>query len=87
MHSLTSALDRSEWSASRPSCFIPRQRAPGTHWIGDWVGPRAGFVTVIPKYLKFVIFLRIYWLSSSLTLSCILVMRHEYVLSFLCVYF
>jgi hypothetical protein len=40
-HSLTSVLDGSEWSASRPSHFIPRERAPGTHWIGGWVGPRA----------------------------------------------
>jgi hypothetical protein len=35
---LTLALDGGEWSASRPSCFTPRERAPGTHWIGDWVG-------------------------------------------------
>jgi hypothetical protein len=31
-----------EWSASRPCHFTPRERPPGTHWIGDWVGPRAG---------------------------------------------
>jgi len=37
-HSLTSAP---EWSASRPSRFTPRERIPGTHWIGGWVGPRA----------------------------------------------
>jgi hypothetical protein len=30
-HSLTSALDGGEWSASHLSCFIPRERAPGTH--------------------------------------------------------
>jgi hypothetical protein len=23
-----------EWSASCPSCFTPRERPPGTHWIG-----------------------------------------------------
>jgi hypothetical protein len=39
---LTSALDGGEWSASRPSRFTPRGNAPGTHWIGCWVGPRAG---------------------------------------------
>jgi hypothetical protein len=33
-HSLTSALDGGEWSASRPGRFTPRERAPGTHWIG-----------------------------------------------------
>jgi hypothetical protein len=26
---LTSALDGGEWSASRPHCFTPRERAPG----------------------------------------------------------
>jgi len=40
-HSLTSTLDGGEWSASRPRHFTPRERAPGTHWIGGWVGPRA----------------------------------------------
>jgi len=28
--------------ASRPDRFTPKERAPGTHWIGAWVGPRAG---------------------------------------------
>jgi hypothetical protein len=40
-HSLTSALDGGEWSASCPGRFTPKERAPGTHWIGGWVGPRA----------------------------------------------
>jgi hypothetical protein len=31
-----------EWSASRPCRFNPREKAPGTHWIGDSLGPRAG---------------------------------------------
>jgi hypothetical protein len=30
----TSALDGGEWSASHPGHFTPRERAPGTHWIG-----------------------------------------------------
>jgi hypothetical protein len=34
---LTWALVGGEWSNSRPGRFIP-----GTHWIGGWVGPRAG---------------------------------------------
>jgi hypothetical protein len=34
---LTSTLVGGEWSASRPRRFTP-----GTHWIGGWVGPRAG---------------------------------------------
>jgi hypothetical protein len=43
---LTSALDGGEWSTSRLGCFDPRERAPGTHWIGSWVGPRAGLDAV-----------------------------------------
>jgi hypothetical protein len=39
---LNSALAGSEWSASTPGRFTPEERAPGTHWIGGWVGPRAG---------------------------------------------
>jgi hypothetical protein len=48
-HSLTSALDGGEWSASRPSRFTPRERAPCTHWIGDWVGPRAVLEAVVKR--------------------------------------
>jgi hypothetical protein len=29
-------------SASSPSRFTPVEWAPGTHWIGGWVDPRAG---------------------------------------------
>jgi hypothetical protein len=39
---LTSALVGGEWSASRPGRFNPGETAPGTHWIGGWVGPRTG---------------------------------------------
>jgi hypothetical protein len=35
-HYLTSALDGGEWSASYPGHFTPRERAPGTHWLGGW---------------------------------------------------
>jgi hypothetical protein len=48
MHSLTSALD-DEWSASWPGRFTPRERAPATHWLGGWVGPRAGLNTVVRR--------------------------------------
>jgi hypothetical protein len=34
-------LHAGEWSASRPGRFTSRERAPGTHCIGGWVGPRA----------------------------------------------
>jgi len=49
MHSLTLALDEGEWSTSCPSCFNPRERAPGTHWIGGWVGPRAILDMVVKR--------------------------------------
>jgi hypothetical protein len=40
---LTSALvGDDEWYASRPDRFAPEVRAPGTHWIESWVGPRTG---------------------------------------------
>jgi len=38
---LNPALDGGERSASHPGLSTPRERAPGTHWIGGWVGHRA----------------------------------------------
>jgi hypothetical protein len=29
--------------------FTPRERAPGTHWIGGWVGPRARLDAVVKR--------------------------------------
>ena len=43
---LISALDMS--SASPTGCFTAGKRALGTHWIGGWVGPRAG-VEILEK--------------------------------------
>jgi hypothetical protein len=34
--SFTSALI---WGERSASCLCPMERAPGTHWIGGWVGP------------------------------------------------
>jgi hypothetical protein len=48
-HSLTSALDGGELSASRPGNFIPRERASGAHWIGGWVGPRVVLDAVVKR--------------------------------------
>jgi hypothetical protein len=31
-------LEGGELSASRLGRFNPRERTPGTHWIGGWVG-------------------------------------------------
>jgi hypothetical protein len=47
--SLTSALDGGEWSASRSGRFTPRERAPSTHRIGGWVGPRAVLDAVVKR--------------------------------------
>jgi hypothetical protein len=46
---LTLALDGGEWSALRPVRFAPSERSPSTHWIGGWVGPRAGLVDAVVK--------------------------------------
>jgi hypothetical protein len=46
---LISALDGNNRSASRTGRFIPRERAPVTHWIGGWVGPRAGLDAVVKR--------------------------------------
>jgi hypothetical protein len=48
-HSLTSALDGGEWSASRPCRFTPRERTSDTYWIGGWVGPRAVLEAVVKR--------------------------------------
>jgi hypothetical protein len=48
-HSSTSALDGGERSASRPGRFTPRERDPGTHWIGGRVGPRAVLDAVMKR--------------------------------------
>jgi len=31
-----------KWLASYPAHFTPEVRVSGTHWTGDWVGPRTG---------------------------------------------
>jgi hypothetical protein len=48
-HTLTSALDGGELSASRPGRFTPRERVHSTHWIGGWVGPRSVLDTVVKR--------------------------------------
>jgi hypothetical protein len=46
---LTSAQDGEEWSASLAGSLAPRERAPGTHWIGGWVGLRARLDAVVKR--------------------------------------
>jgi hypothetical protein len=48
---LTSGLVGDEWTASHPGRFTPGERAPGTHWIGGWVGSRAGLDDVDKRRL------------------------------------
>jgi len=45
-HILTLAPDGAECSASCPTHFTHRLRAPGTHWIGGWMGSRVGMDVV-----------------------------------------
>jgi hypothetical protein len=45
-----SAVDGGELSASRLGCFCPRERAPGTHWIGGWVDQMIGLVYKKPQF-------------------------------------
>jgi hypothetical protein len=40
---------RWRWSASLPGRFTPRERSPGTYWIGGWVGPRAVLDAVVER--------------------------------------
>jgi hypothetical protein len=43
------ALDGGEWSASHHGHFTPRESAPGTHWIGGWVGLRTFLGAVVKR--------------------------------------
>jgi len=45
-------LDGGKWLASCLGHFIPRERTPGTHWIGGWVGPRANLEAVEKKKIS-----------------------------------
>jgi hypothetical protein len=41
-------VTRWRWVVSfTPRYFAPRERSPGTDWLGGWVGPRAGLDTVV----------------------------------------
>jgi hypothetical protein len=40
---------RWRWSASLLGRSTPRERAPGTHWIGAWVEPRAVLDAVVKR--------------------------------------
>jgi hypothetical protein len=42
-------LSTGDWSISCPGHFTPRERVPGIHWIGGWVGFRAGLDKVVKR--------------------------------------
>jgi hypothetical protein len=42
---MTSALDGVSGQRHAPAAFTPWGRTPDTHWIGGWVGLRAGLDT------------------------------------------
>jgi hypothetical protein len=44
---------RWERSASRPGRFTPGERAPGTHWIADWVDLKTGVDAVEKIHTSF----------------------------------
>jgi len=46
---LTSPLSGYEWSATCSSYFITGEWALTTHWIGGWMGYRAGLDTVAKR--------------------------------------
>jgi hypothetical protein len=52
-------------SASRPGRFNPWEIAPGTHWIGDWVGLRSG-LDAVEKRKIFPLLRNEPWASSPI---------------------
>jgi len=46
---LTLGIDGGTGSASCPSCFVPRERAPGTHCTEGWVGSSASLDVVVRR--------------------------------------
>jgi hypothetical protein len=51
---IISVLERGDLAASRPCGFTPGKRVPGNHWIGGWVGPRAGLDTMEERKISFL---------------------------------
>jgi hypothetical protein len=49
----TSSLDGVSGHRHAPSALYPRERTPGTHCTGGWVGPRAGLYTEVRGRILF----------------------------------
>jgi hypothetical protein len=50
---LALALDRGEWSDSRPGRFILGENVAGAHWIGGWMDPGFGLDAVEERKIPF----------------------------------
>jgi hypothetical protein len=48
----TSALDGLSGQRQAPAVLYPQGKAHGTHWIGGWVGPRAGLDTEVRRKIS-----------------------------------
>jgi len=59
---LTLALD---WSASHPGHFTPGERAPGTPWVGGWVGLRVSLDMLVKKNSQIFLFYSMQTQSNS----------------------
>jgi hypothetical protein len=44
---LTSATEGVSGQRHAPAALYSREKTPGTHWTGGWVGPRAGLDTEV----------------------------------------
>jgi hypothetical protein len=72
---LTSALFGGEWSTSRRCRFTPGERAPGTHWIGGWVDPRAS-LDDLEKRKSHIIMKSVFYSSVVLGYACQLIVTN-----------
>jgi hypothetical protein len=62
-------LDRGEWSASRPGRFAPREKAPGIHRTGGWVGPELVWMHAIRNSLVTVLTANVLQLNDGVLLN------------------
>jgi len=63
MHSLTSPVDRGDWSVSRSGYFTLRERVPSINWTWGYVGARDILDAVVKRKIP-----SCHWESKSRTL-------------------